>query len=463
MKSREELLDNLQIIINNNDYNKQLINKLSIKFDEKGFSMQRPNQIFSGSAQLESLGNTELLTLTDGLYNLTQNNKNLINPKDYFSDSEIVRFESYQRPIEEQKDSLILKNVVQIDDLQWICPFWTLEEIYNAQNNAQLSYNFNTQREATYKKTATGDILIAATLNKESVRDISEEMFENKFTPNLITLNVRLIDGKKPRLKYNENTKELIIKPQYKFVEEDGESEIILDDTTFIDILDGFHRINGALWAIEKAKQENKQLKGGLIVSIICMTEAEARNYIAREAKRNDMSEEFTKALTNDDYNKIVAQINDYGDKNTNILKNKIADTREELNYTDKLTTSAVIREGIKQTDIDIKDAIEIKMMIPRMIEIINMLISYILRYKFNSDMSKMSESAFLQPNIFVGYIAIANKLKNDKDYMDKIFKIAELLDNKDRKDFVNLGIYSKNLQQKKVYEYFENIVKEVI
>lgn len=454
MKSREELLDNLQIIINNNDYNKQLINKLSIKFDEKGFSMQRPNQIFGGSAPLESLDITELLALTDGLYSLIQDNKNIINPKDYFSDSEIVRFESYHKPITEQNDSLVLKNVVQIDDLQWICPFWSLKDIYNAHNNAQLSYNFNTQREATYKKTATGDILIAATLNKESVKDISEEMFENKFTPNLITLNVRLIENKKPNVKYNESTRELTITPQYDFD---------LDNTTFIDTIDGWHRVNAALWSIDKAKQENKQLKGGLIVSIICMTEAEARNYIAREAKRNDMSEEFTKALTNDDYNKIVSQINDYGDKNTNILKNKIADTREELNYTDKLTTSAIIREGIKQTDIDIKDAIEVKMMIPRIIEIINMLISYILKYKFNNDMSKMSESAFLQPNIFVGYIAVANKLKNDKDYMDKIFKIAELLDNKDRKDFVNLGIYSKNLQQKKVYEYFENIMKEVI
>lgn len=454
MKSREELLDNLQIIINNNDYNKQLINKLSIKFDEKGFSMQRPNQIFGGSAPLESLDGTELLALTDGLYSLIQDNKNIINPKDYFSDSEIVRFESYQKPVEERKDSLILKNVVQIDDLQWICPFWSLEEIYNAHNNAQLSYNFNTQREATYKQTKTGEVIITATLNKESVKNIADEMYANKFTPNLITLNVRLIDGKKPNLKHIKDLQELIITPDYDFDS---------PNTTFIDMTDGWHRTNGGLWAVDRARQEGKTLKGGLIVLITCFTEEEAKHYIARESKKNEMSKEYIKALTNDDYNKIASQINDFGDNNSNILKNKIANTREELNYTDKYTTFEVIREGIKQTNIDIKDAIEVKMMIPRMIEIINMLISYILKYKFNNDMSKMAESAFLQPNIFVGYIAVANKLKNDKDYMDKIFKIAELLDNKDRKDFVGLGIYSKNLQQKKIYEYFENLTKEVI
>lgn len=453
MKSREELFDNLQIIINNNDYNKQLINKLSIKFDEKGFSMKRPNQIFGGVVPLESLDNTELLALTKGLYDLAKDNKDIINPKYYFSDSEIVRFESYQKPKEEREDSLTLKNVVQIDDLQWICPFWSLEEIYTAHNNAQLSYNFNTQRQATYKKTKTGDTLVTATLNKESVKDISEEMFQNKFTPNLITLNVRLINGKKPNIKYNESTRELIITPEYDFD---------LDNTTFIDIVDGWHRVNGALWSIDKAQQENKQLKGGLIVSITCMTETEARNYIAREAKRNDMSEEFTKALTNDDYNKIVSEINDFGNENSNILKNKIANTREELVYTNKLTTSEVIREGIKQTDIDIKDALEVKMTVPKLIEIITMLINYIKKYKFNNDASRMSESVFLQANMFVGYIAIANKLKNDKDYMDKILRIAELLDSKDHKEFVGLGIYTKQLQQKKIYEYFKSIVNEV-
>lgn len=451
MKSRETLLDNLQLIINKNDYNKSMINDLAMKFNEKGFSMQRPNQIFGGASPLESLEKKELLALTKGIYDITKD-KN-INPKEYFSAAELEAFKKYKKAKEEIKDKLILKNAVQIDDLQWICPFWSLEEIYEAHNNAQLSYNFNTQREATYKETKTGEIIITATLNKESVKEIADEMYANKFTPNLITLNIRLIEGKKPNIKYNENTKDLAITPDYDFNS---------NNTTFIDMIDGWHRTNGSLWAVDRAKQENKKLKGGLVVLITCMTEEEAKNYIARESKKNDMSKEYIKSLTNDDYNKIARNINDYGDDNNNILKDKIANTREELKYTDKFTTMEIIREGLKQTDLDIKDALDVRMKLPKMIEIITILINYILKYKFKNDINELKESAFLQPNIFVGYIAIADELKNEKEYLDKLLKVVDKLISKPNKDFSGLGIYSKQLQNKKIYEYFKNLIKEV-
>lgn len=451
MKSREVLLDNLQLIISKNDYNKQMINALAMEFNEKGFSMQRPNQIFGGASPLESLENRELLALTKGIYDITKD-KN-INPKDYFSEAELIAFKKYKKPKEEIKDKLILKNAVQIDDLQWICPFWSLEEIYEAHNNAQLSYNFNTQREATYKETQTGEIIITATLNKESVKEIADEMYANKFTPNMITLNVRLIDGKKPNIKYNEDEKELIITPNYDFNS---------DNTTFIDMTDGWHRTNGSLWAVDRARQEGKTLKGGLVVLITCMTEDEAKNYIARESKKNDMSKEYIKSLTNDDYNRIARQINDYGDVNSNILKDKIANTREELKYTDKLTTMEIIREGLKQTDLEIKDALDVRMKLPKMIEVITMLINYILKYKFNNNIDELKKSAFLQPNIFIGYIAIADELKDEKEYLDRLLRVVDALTSKPNKDFTGLGIHSKQLQNKKIYEYFKKLVKEV-
>ncbi len=452
MKSRDDLYAELYSVLDDLNYDKKLIKSISNMFTNKGFATNRPQQIISRNIPLESLSNKELLMFVGSLYKVKSSLK--INPEDYFSNAEIISLNNLTKQ-SQKNDELILNNVVQIDDLHWICPFMTLEEIHNAHNNAFLSYNFNTQREATYKETTTGELIVTATLNVDSVRDISKSMYENKFTPNMITLNVRLLEGKKPNIKYDEKTRQLIIEPDY-----DYES----DNTTFIDILDGFHRINGALWSVAKAKDEGKELKGGLVVSITAMTEEEAKNYIAREAQRNDMSKEYVTALSDDDYNKVIRQLNDYGTELDNILKNKIGNTINDVKFNNKYTTIEFMRKGLEETKLDIKDMFEVKMFIPKVTEITTMLIRYATRRYYNNDVNELSEkSNLLEPGMFIGYLAIANELKNDKNYFDKVTNIVDYLMNMTRNEYQDLGVFQlKNLKSKKIYSYFKELVNNI-
>lgn len=459
MLSRDKLYEELHIQIDKVNYNKKLIIIMRDVYLKKGFSGERPSQILSNNIPIENLSDIEILMFTQTLFEGLQKLKEPIyvpslNPELYFTDAEISRLNSFKRTDKTLKE-LILNNVVQIDDLHWICPFMSIEEIYKAYNSALISYNFNTQREATYKETDTGKLIRIATLNPISVRDISEDMYNDKFTPNLITLNVRLMTGKKPNINYDNANRKLYIKPDYDYGS---------DNTTFIDTTDGFHRINAAILAYEKAKEEGKELKGGLIVSITCMTEDEARNYIARESKRNDMSKEYTSALTNDDYNKVIRKINDYGDEKNNIFKDKIANTFNEVSYGDKYTTFEFMRDGLRETDLDIKDDFEMKMTIPKIIEIITFIIRHSMKSYYNNDLETLKKNSnLLEPTMFVGYLAIANELKNDNNYISKIPEISRRLLNISPSELKDIGLYQvKTFKAKKVYDYFKELINNI-
>jgi hypothetical protein len=93
-------------------------------------------------------------------------------------------------------------------------------------------------------------------------------------------------------------------------------------------------------------------------------------------------------------------------------------------------------------------------------------MINYISSTYFEGNLEKMKEHNFLlQPNMFVGYIAIGNMLKKvtdvdiaTGDVADKLMTIKEDLDKK-----FKLNSRLNDEEIRKVYKYFETIAKEVI
>jgi hypothetical protein len=65
--------------------------------------------------------------------------------------------------------------------------------------------------------------------------------------------------------------------------------------------------------------------------------------------------------------------------------------------------------------------------------------------------------------NIFVGYIAIANVLREIEDYTTFIIKIGEKLCSLTNEELEPLKLINRSVNIKKVYDYFEKIAKEVV
>ena len=78
--------------------------------------------------------------------------------------------------------------------------------------------------------------------------------------------------------------------------------------------------------------------------------------------------------------------------------------------------------------------------------------------------MEELEGTYLLKPFMFAGYLAIANSLKTDAKYINKIVKISEELYLRiDDKEIKKLKLESKNCNSKKVYEHFQKLMMEVI
>ncbi len=467
MKSRDELFVNLNNIKSKYDYNKKLIEKMSYEFGNKGLLGKIPNQIFSGLIRVETLNNIELYMFTKILFEETNNSD--IRPENYFTQNEINEFDNTIIG-KEKVDRIVLENVIQIDDLHWICPYWDVYDIHKVSDNFLLTYNVKSQRELKNVRTSSGKNYQKINVNQKSVDDISQEVLENKFTPNMITLNMRLMDNNNPNYSYNPTTKELIIIPSETIKnnlisDDENKSELKENNKknnndTLVDVIDGWNRISGFSKAVTTANESNKILKGGLVVSIVCMTEEDARNYIARESKRNDMSKEYIKAIEKNDYNKIIDQMNNAGDTIANILKDNIGLTMDDVIYNNKLTTYDIMNSALKQTGLDTKDPIDINRKVPKLIDIVTHLVKYIIKYHFSNDKWLIKNKSFLlEPGIFIGYIAIAYELINNQNYLNEIERIGDNLVKLTNKDVSGFKLKSKTPNSIQIYKYFKELV----
>ncbi|GCD12877.1 hypothetical protein [Clostridium tagluense] len=453
MKDKSELFKNLNLINKHNDYNKKLIMSLGKTFGERGLASSTPNSIFQNISPLDGLTDMELGLFVTSLYNskdLDKEAKETIKPSDYFTPSEIDIIDNFK--IEKKiLRELVFESIDKVhnSDFEWLCGWWSFEDMYDAHLANLTSYNIKTQREATYKRTQTGEILILPTINPIAVREIGELAYNDKFKPNLITINIRLIKGKTPNIKHDERSRKLIITPEYDFTK---------PNTTFADIIDGQHRFSGAISGVEKRRKEGKKTKGGLFVYIMCATEDEANAIIAKEAKRNEISTEHTKSIENTDYNKIVSMINEDKNKKNNILYNEVAKTYKELEATEKLTTNEFLTYAIKHTGLDISNSYKMKIEIPEILEIMNDICQTIIQEKFSNDIEKIKkETELFKHGMFAGYFVLATKIKTG-NCENKINDIVDslILRNDKLKEF-NLG--TKNPKLNKLCEFIETII----
>ena len=439
MKSKLELFHSLQKIIKLEYDNRHLIRIINAEFRKKNISVVTTG-IFSGNILLEQLTEEQLICLTKALYEYSKLNiKEDINPSDYFSNKILLNYQLYKGQIDKiNKIELKIDRVIGED--QWIS-YLDLEEIYNILSNQLVRYNFETQRAADYVKVGN-DYVKKININQKAVDEIADAFYNNQFKPtNLVSFNVPILEGKIPNLSFNEETKELIITPEYN---------VDSKNTTTVDITDGWHRLCAAYQAVTRAKKEGKKLNGGLLLSVTNLTIEEAANYVEREFRRNDTRKSHLVAMKKTSHLDFARKMNNFANIKENILFNNIADTMIALKAENKTTTYEVIVKALENTKLDFYNNIKVRMNVKKMCNIINDI------YLTLIDIDK---ELFSKSNMFYVYVVIASKLVNEKDYENILMNI--LNDFIEKKSFLinELKIKDKILI-KKINNFIDELFK---
>ena len=122
-------------------------------------------------------------------------------------------------------------------------------------------------------------------------------MLNRTYEPDAIILNVLMMEGKSPNVKYENGS--LFITPNLDVNE---------DDTTIVQLTDGMHRVSALVGAVNKLKKNKEDIPDdmGLIVKVTIKTLEEAKRITVQSFKRSATSTDYLKSLETDDYTKLT-------------------------------------------------------------------------------------------------------------------------------------------------------------
>ncbi|HFD2052217.1 TPA: hypothetical protein ACF2DE_002948 [Clostridium perfringens] len=333
-------------------------------------------------------------------------------------------------------DSIILENVIEVKPYDEYLAVISYKELAKMYKNSIITYNFETQREASYENTKFG-VLIKPTIYEKNVSDIEKLMLSNDFEANLIILNaLKIKNDTTERYRYNEKTKQLQI--------------------FRADIVDGFHR----QLACTRSLSKNPNLEGHFYLKFTNRTTKEAMKMVIQESQGTKISDERIVELSNNIYNEIVDRLNN---DNKSELKNKFGSLEEVKNNLSMIVEMDFIN-SLQET---------FKNLEPRDKSFVSKFLIDFYNYivgKYNNDFKDFKNSKLTsvvcESNIYAFLNYIAAELYEDDYWEDTLEEILNKL-SFERSSFWNdLGVNSRIINntkmRKKMYDYAKEILNEV-
>ena len=446
LKTREELIQNLFVVIAKKSSNEGLRDFMQEVYKDKKMVEIKVDSILKGQILLNTLGADEL-----GVWCVYLNEYTLdktIAPEKYYTEYVIERIKQYYdvNAKKTKTDRIILHNVVKVKN-QYLCPFISHEDIALYMDNGLFGYDMATQRPPDIIN-VKGMLLQQPSINFTSVKEISDIIYEDLFTCNLITVNIlKKSNFNQDKVFYDEKEKTLtILEPVF--------------------ILDGFHRVLGSNDAYLKSKETGKVLEYGFMLSITNFTIREAQNHVSRESKVNPLDKEYMKTYDKNDNNVFIDAINNSGDSTTNEMKNKVANSLDEIGKDNKkYTTFNILNNALKIADLEFNIPSRNDDMLSKFILVFNTIIGeYLKKYDYTNIKLLKKECVTLMPNIFIGYVALAKGLLNRDDAKQVIkdmIRTGELDLSRKKDEWTDMEMFKKSPKTyKKIYDYFENILE---
>ena len=332
MKSKNELIRLLDSKLKSNLTNALLSKELNQELLKKNLNANLTGALFNGLKEVIDLTNEELIMVAKVFYNYFKDEE--LNPKEYFNERQILDYELIQRPKEEKISLMEFENVIKINDTSFVT-FASAEKLYDYFTNGLFIYDRRVQREPRIRLLGKNYLVKEISLNKNSVKEIEQEMLNRTYEPDAIILNVLMMEGKSPNVKYENGS--LFITPNL---------DINADDTTIVQLTDGMHRTSALVNAVTKLKKNKKDIPSdmGLIVKITIKTLEEAKRITVQSFKRSATSTDYLKSLQTDDYTKLTDALI----KELPSLREKIFPTYVECVYNHGIFYKTLITDTLR-------------------------------------------------------------------------------------------------------------------
>lgn len=459
-KMNENLKEKIVALINDEKYfsDTRFILYLCDSFSKKKLGRDIPTKLFSELMTVGELDFIETAWLLRSIYDYGKDygHDNLLefNPSNYFTDVEMKEVYEYYHD-EDVLDKLVFKNVTKVSDFQYIIPFVSVNDLYKFKKNELISYDWKTQRESKVKILGTkGTIVREIQVNQHSIDAITDLILKNKFTSNMISLYVPLIEKNEEDVVFDEDTKTLIITPNYS---EEGKR-------TYVNIIDGFHRYQSSYNAVKIARETGKELTNGFVVSVNLFTEQEANDYFVRENTYNAISKTYLDTFNNSSESKFIKTMLEYSECD-NIFKDNIMRTFEECKAGKKLSYNAVLEDGLRLADINTNNIKSLKFELPKIVKFVTLLINKLMKkYNCKNYLELRKNTPFVDYSIFIGYIKMATMLDDIMTIDEVVEYIVDMITEKNIIDeIVSMKLNNKNYNAKNIASYFENLIRDVI
>ncbi|WP_339236310.1 DNA sulfur modification protein DndB [Paenibacillus sp. FSL R5-0517] len=376
-----------------------------------------------------------LIGLTRGLHDLL-NHKEL-EPSSLFGEREI-RDSEHALNNEDDKLSLPLTFIdtleIKFDSYLTKISIQKLVEMVSSQ---LIVYEEETQRGVVYKENKSGGIVKTPIVNRASVRRIASKMAGNQYFEDMITLNV-----------YSTEVDPVAY--------HDGSRTLTINEGAVISILDGFHRLQGAVAAL----QMNPNAELNEILSIRVYDDETAKKFFSQLNTINVLKKERRKELAQERLSdKVVSDLQQKSEIGKQIASsNAISELAGELTIFDIMTYA-----------IDKVYHLERQLDVIKTSKYLNEFFAYLVgNYpdEFSTDIKQRKNRTKSHPLMFIGYIVLSKYMLSNNINLEEIEKYVDRIDYEDDELISLLNdkiILTGNKRVRdKLISYFSRLFEEV-
>jgi hypothetical protein len=363
-------------------------------------------------------------------------NRAEIKPSNYFSATDLKKAAKYKKNRNEFEYPYTIYGVLKASDTEYVAVF-SAKEIALLWNSGALTYNFQTQRLSKKRKKADGTVTEKPDVKIASVKKITQLMLKGEYKSNSLLFNI-LVDGD-DNIEYDDG-------------------ELTIHEGTNINLIDGMHRVQAMLNAIE----QDPDYDYNFVVVIRHLPLTEAQSLLSQVNTTNRFDKTHAKYLGSESISSQIAK------ELMKIpeLKDRVSIKTMPDKKLNQLTNFAILSESIElsfdpATNKDRYDTIDV------LKKFFGYLINHYEKY-FVTEVNETSDISWINHhNTFTGYVALAKKLydKYGKDFpVDAIVKAIDSVDfaKKEGLPYNDViapqGKVGSDRIKRDIREFFENI-----
>lgn len=365
---------------------------------------------------------------------------NTVKLENYFTKMEIENLIDYKEEkelSEENNEVIVFPNMIKVAEGHYRGIINSLV-LYKLHQSNEIFYNFRTQRDPVIDVYGLKRIR----LDKVKVQQIRERLKSGQQFSDEIRLNL-LHDGEE----------------EYSYNEKTGELRIF---SGTLNIFDGYHRTTGNSLYVNDilAEDPNAEIPFNWGLAITNFSEKKAQDFMVQIDKQKPIRQEHVKAMDTSSLGNSV--VNAILDVSTSEFATQIRELESELKF-GGMTSKSILSTSIEEV---YKDKLQNKVFVKPIANHIANVMDYILGLyvdEFIVHPEETRQISFINhKNIFAGYIALSERLYNDKDWEEKVEEAMQKVDfsinNKTWNDIKLIDTEMSKTTRKNLYKLFRDL-----